>query len=82
MGIGSSITGLGIALVGAIQLKGVENIDHLVTSRLFFRLPHPMYTGFILSILGWIIYNGAVFIMIAEFISSGNIPYWRGLEEE
>ena len=52
--------GLGLALGGLFQLKGLENIDRLVTSGLFAKIRHPMYTGFILWILGWVIRYGAL----------------------
>jgi protein-S-isoprenylcysteine O-methyltransferase Ste14 len=51
--------GWGLAIGALIQLRGLEDIDHLVTTGLFSRLRHPMYTGFILWILGWAMYHGA-----------------------
>jgi protein-S-isoprenylcysteine O-methyltransferase Ste14 len=44
LGIGISITGLGIAFGGMIQLRGVENIDHLVISGLFPKLRQPNHS--------------------------------------
>jgi protein-S-isoprenylcysteine O-methyltransferase Ste14 len=76
------IIGSGIALGGVIQLRGVENIDHLVTSGLFSRIRHPMYTGFILWILGWVIFYGAATSLIVALVCIGNILYWRQIEEE
>jgi protein-S-isoprenylcysteine O-methyltransferase Ste14 len=73
--------GLILAFGALIQLRGVENIDHLVTTGLFARLRHPMYMGFILWIFGWAIYNGAGASMLAGFIAVGNIMYWGHLEE-
>jgi protein-S-isoprenylcysteine O-methyltransferase Ste14 len=48
VGLGMLILGLGLAIGGVVQLRGLENINHLVTTRLFSKLRHPMYTGFIL----------------------------------
>jgi protein-S-isoprenylcysteine O-methyltransferase Ste14 len=62
-------------------LKGVENINHLVTTGLFSRIRHPMYAGFILWIFGWAIYHGALLSIIVGFMGIGNILYWRRLEE-
>jgi protein-S-isoprenylcysteine O-methyltransferase Ste14 len=74
--------GLSLAIGGVIQLKGLENIDHLVKSGLFTKLRHPMYTGFILWILGWIFSNGAMISMALGLICILCILYWRRLEEQ
>ncbi len=58
-----------------IQLKGLENINHLVTTGLFSKIRHPMYDGFILWILGWadISWSGYKPIqLIREYGSKGN----------
>ena len=75
------ILGMALAIGAVVQLRGVENIDHLVTTGLFFRLRHPMYTGFILWILGWATYHGAFLSLVIGFVGIGNILYWRQLEE-
>jgi protein-S-isoprenylcysteine O-methyltransferase Ste14 len=75
------ITGVVLAAGGVIQLRGLENIDHLVTSGLYAKLRHPMYTGFILWITGWIIYSGGLGSVVLGIISIANILYWRCLEE-
>ena len=62
-------------------MRGLENIDHLVTTGLFSRLRHPMYVGFILWILGWVVRYGAVVSLAAGVLCIGNILYWRQLEE-
>jgi protein-S-isoprenylcysteine O-methyltransferase Ste14 len=82
VGLGVVILGLGLAIGALAQLRGLENISHLVTTGLFSRLRHPMYTGFILWILGWAIYHGAVVSLAIGFVGIGNILYWRRLEEE
>jgi len=82
IGLGMVILGMALAIGGMVQLRGVENIGHLVTTGLFFRLRHPMYTGFILWILGWATYHGAVLSLVIGFVGIGNILYWRQLEEE
>ncbi len=75
------ILGWILVLGGLIQLRGVENIDHLVTTGLFRKLRHPMYTGFACWIVGSIVYWGAVVSIIAGAVLVGNIIYWRELEE-
>jgi protein-S-isoprenylcysteine O-methyltransferase Ste14 len=82
VGLGAWIIGLGLALGALIQLRGVENIDHLITTGLFSKFRHPMYLGFIFWIIGWVIYSGAVVSLIVGLVGVGNILLWRRLEEE
>ena len=39
-GLGAVVLGVGVAVGGVWQLRGVENIDHLVTTGLFARIHH------------------------------------------
>ena len=79
--LGLFILGMVLAVGALLQLRGVENIDHLVTSGLFARIRHPMYTGFILWIFGWSTYHGAIASLSAGLVCIANILYWRRLEE-
>jgi len=81
-GLGAVILGLVLAIGGIVQLRGLENINHLVTTGLFSKLRHPIYTGFILWIFGWAVYHGAIFSLVIGFVGIGNILYWRRLEED
>ena len=76
------ILGLGLAIGGLIQLRGLENIDHLETSGLYRKIRHPMYAGFIFWIAGWVIYFNAGASLLVGIVATGNILYWRSLEEE
>jgi protein-S-isoprenylcysteine O-methyltransferase Ste14 len=80
-GLGIFTLGMFLALGAFFQLKGLENIDHLVTSGLFGKLRHPMYTGFMMWIIGWSIFHDAVISFFAGLICIGNILYWRQLED-
>lgn len=80
-GLGAVVLGFGLALGGVCQLRGVENIDHLVTTGLFARIRHPMYAGFILWILGWGIYQGAPATLAVGCLGIASILWWRHLEE-
>jgi protein-S-isoprenylcysteine O-methyltransferase Ste14 len=82
IGLGAWIIGLGLALAALIQLRGVENIDHLVTTGLFSKFRHPMYLGFIFWITGWVIFSGAVISLVIGLVGIGNILFWRRLEED
>jgi len=81
-GLGVLTAGLALALGGLIQLRGVENIDHLVTTGLFSRLRHPMYLGFVLWITGWVIYRGAATSVFPALLGIGSVFLWRRFEEE
>jgi len=67
IGFAIFLAGLGLSIEAVIQLKGLENINHLVTTGLFSKIRHPMYDGFILWILGWAIYHGAVISLLVGF---------------
>ncbi|MCX6135848.1 MAG: NnrU family protein [Ignavibacteriales bacterium] len=51
-GLALFVAGMILAFGALSQLRGLENIDHLVTTGLFTKIRHPMYTGFVLWILG------------------------------
>jgi protein-S-isoprenylcysteine O-methyltransferase Ste14 len=80
-GFGAFLVGLGFSIGAVIQLRGLENINHLVTKGLFSKIRHPMYVGFILWIFGWAIYHGAAISLFVGFVAIVNILYWRTLEE-
>jgi protein-S-isoprenylcysteine O-methyltransferase Ste14 len=82
IGFGSVAAGLLLAVGGVAQLRGLENIDHLVTTGLYARLRHPMYTGFILWIVGWALTAGAVVSFAIGAVCIANVLYWRWLEED
>jgi protein-S-isoprenylcysteine O-methyltransferase Ste14 len=75
------IVGTVLAVVALIQLRGVENIDHLVSTGLFKKLRHPMYTGFILWIIGWGIYHSAVLSLGIGLVGIADVLWWRHLED-
>jgi protein-S-isoprenylcysteine O-methyltransferase Ste14 len=81
IGRGLWIIGAGLAVVALLQLRGVENIDHLVTTGLFARLRHPMYLGFIFWIAGWGLYAGAIVSLLAGLAAIGNVLLWQHWEE-
>jgi protein-S-isoprenylcysteine O-methyltransferase Ste14 len=40
-----------------------------------------MYTGFILWILGWAVYHGAMISLVIGLAGIGSIFYWQRLED-
>jgi protein-S-isoprenylcysteine O-methyltransferase Ste14 len=81
LGFAVFIFGLVIALAALAQLRGVENIDHLVTSGVFKKIRHPMYVGFISWILGWSVYHGAYVSLAIGLPGIASVLWWRHLEE-
>jgi protein-S-isoprenylcysteine O-methyltransferase Ste14 len=81
IGLAVFILGTVLAVGALVQLRGVENINHLVTSGLFKRIRHPMYAGFIAWILGWSIYHGALISFVIGLAGIVSILWWRHLEE-
>lgn len=82
LGLGLVILGTGLALGALYQLRGVENIDHLVTTGLFAFIRHPMYTGFILWIAGCVLYHSALLSSLAGLLGIAGITYWARREDE
>ena len=80
-GLGIVIIGLGLAVEALVKLRGLENIDHLITTGIFSKLRHPMYTGFLSWIVGWSTYHGALVSFLVGLVGIGNILYWRRLED-
>lgn len=81
-GLAVFLLGLMLAIGALVQLKGLENVNHLVTKGLFTWCRHPMYVGFIAWIVGWSVYHGAVVSFVLGMITTANILYWRRLEEK
>lgn len=76
------ILGIVMALAALVQLRGVEDIDHLVTTGMFSKLRHPMYVGFVLWILGWVVSFGSIAGAAATVPAVASILIWRYLEEK
>ena len=75
------LLGVVLAVGGMWQLRGVENIDHLVTTGLFSKIRHPMYVGFALWIVGWCAFTGAVTSLLLAPFGLASVLWWRRLEE-
>jgi len=75
------LVGLILAFGALLQLRGVENIDHLVTTGFFKKVRHPMYAGFIAWILGWSLFHGAIVSLAVGVVGIISVLWWRHLEE-
>ena len=78
---GAVLLGFGLAVGSLLQLRGVENIERLVTTGLYSKIRHPMYAGFILWIMGWVMYHGAIISLVPGLAGIVSILYWQRLEE-
>jgi protein-S-isoprenylcysteine O-methyltransferase Ste14 len=76
------LLGFVLAVGSFLQLRGVENIDRLVMSGLYSKVRHPMYTGFILWVSGWVVYHGAVASLLPGIAGILSILHWQRLEEK
>jgi protein-S-isoprenylcysteine O-methyltransferase Ste14 len=81
VGYAVSLTGLGLAVWGLAVLRGVENIECLVTAGPFSRFRHPMYLGFALWIVGWVIGSGACASAVIAVLSVFIVGRWAASEE-
>jgi len=81
-GLAVLVGGLVLAVGALIQLRGVENIDHLVTTGFYGRVRHPMYLGFMTWIVGWALAQGAIVSLAVGLAGIVNILFWRHLEEQ
>jgi protein-S-isoprenylcysteine O-methyltransferase Ste14 len=82
LGMALFILGLALALASFAQLRGLENIDHLVTGGLYKMVRHPMYLGFIMWIVGWPVFHNAGLSLALGLPALVSVLYWRSLEEK
>jgi protein-S-isoprenylcysteine O-methyltransferase Ste14 len=82
IGLGATILGTCLAVGALLQLRGVENIEHLRTGGLFALMRHPMYTGFMLWFFGWALYHDAAASLGAGLFGIANVFYWQRVEED
>jgi protein-S-isoprenylcysteine O-methyltransferase Ste14 len=70
-------------LMGLFTIKTLESYEgDLITKGIYSKIRHPMYLGFILWLIGFPIFFGALFSFILSFIFIGNVLFWRNLEEK
>ncbi len=77
-----SSSGLLLFIIPLLQLKGLENIDMLVTRGVYSFVRHPMYLGFIFWVIGYPLAKDAGLSLLSALIWVPNILCWRYLEEK
>lgn len=81
-GLVANALGWTLFLGGMVQLKGLENIDHLATSGLYAKIRHPMYCGFALWLVGWPLWNNSATSLLVGAAALAEIWLWRTAEEK
>lgn len=70
-------------LMGLFTIKSLESYDgDLITKGIYSKIRHPMYLGFILWLIGFPIFFGAIFSFILSLLFMVNVLFWRYLEEK
>jgi protein-S-isoprenylcysteine O-methyltransferase Ste14 len=83
--LGLALWCLGIItfIMGLFTIKTLESYEgDLITKGIYSKIRHPMYLGFILWLIGFPIFFGALFSFILSFLFICNILFWRNLEEK
>ncbi len=76
------LIGLVIFLTALRTIKTLESYSgDLISKGIYSKIRHPMYLGFILWLIGFPIYFGALFSFCLSFLFIVNILFWRHLEE-
>jgi len=82
-GISLAAIGMFVFLAGLFTIKTLESYDgDLITKGIYSIIRHPMYTGFILWLIGFPIFFEGYFSMILALLFIANILFWRYLEEK
>jgi protein-S-isoprenylcysteine O-methyltransferase Ste14 len=81
---GIALAGIGVIvfLTGLYTIKTLESYEgDLITRGIYSKIRHPMYLGFILWLIGFPVFFGAVFSFFLSFLFIVNVLFWRYLEE-
>lgn len=82
-GISFVAIGMIFFLTGLVTIKTLESYDgDLIKTGIYSVIRHPMYTGFILWLIGFPIFCGAVFSFFLSVLFIANVLFWRSLEEK
>jgi protein-S-isoprenylcysteine O-methyltransferase Ste14 len=83
--MGILLSGFGVIafLTALITIRTLESYEgDLITTGIYSIIRHPMYLGFILWLIGFPVYFGALFSLALSLVFIVNILFWRYLEEE
>lgn len=76
------LTGIILFLTALFTIRSLETYaGDLITTGIYSKIRHPMYSAFILWLFGLPIYFGGTFSFILAFPLMANVLFWRHLEE-
>ena len=82
LGVLMSAAGIFIFLQALFTIKTLESYEgDLITKGIYSKIRHPMYLGFILWLIGFPLFFGAIFSSVLSLIFISNVLFWRYLEE-
>jgi protein-S-isoprenylcysteine O-methyltransferase Ste14 len=77
------VIGVILFLTALITIRTLETYEgDLITTGVYSKIRHPMYLGFILWLLGFPIFFGAMFSFVLSLLFIANVLFWRYLEED
>ena len=77
------VSGVIIFLTALFTIKTLESYEgELIIGGIYSKIRHPMYLGFILWLLGFPVFCGALFSFLLSFLFIANVLFWRHLEEK
>jgi protein-S-isoprenylcysteine O-methyltransferase Ste14 len=82
--MGILFVGIGavIFLTALFTIKTLETYEgDLITKGIYSKIRHPMYLGFILWLIGFPLFYGALFSFFLSLPFIANVLFWRYLEE-
>jgi len=83
LGVLLSSFGIIVFLIALFTIKTLESYEgDLITKGIYSKIRHPMYLGFILWLIGFPIFFGAIYSSVLSLIFIANILFWRCLEEK
>jgi protein-S-isoprenylcysteine O-methyltransferase Ste14 len=69
-------------LTGLFTIKTLESYKgNLITKGIYSKIRQPMYTGFILWLIGPPLLYGSLYSFVLSIVFIANVLYWRQLEE-
>jgi protein-S-isoprenylcysteine O-methyltransferase Ste14 len=81
-GIVLIFAGLILFFTALLTIKSLESYKgNLITNGIYSKIRHPMYTGFILWLIGPPLIYGSLYSFVLSVVFIANVLYWRQLEE-
>lgn len=81
-GLALFLIGISLFVLAHSKLKGFDDRNQLITRGIYSKLRNPMYSGFILWVIGFPLFMRAFASLISAIIWSAFIVYWKVLEEK